>query len=212
MDGINYEIIKNMPIKLHLILLDIYNEMNSSNSFPDSWKETFIHFIEKPNKSGMRPIALTSCLCKLFKIMTTNRLLWWTENRNLLPKSHSGFRKGRSCADNLTDFTFSVQKAFSNKQHVLAAFLDVHSAFPSVNNDILLSKLAKVGCSQKMISFVKFLTYERLIHIDILQDNHRKVYKGVLQGGPLSAISYMLYVSEITDGLSKLKFHNLLMT
>ena len=64
MDGINYEIIKNSPIKYHLLLLDIFNDMFKTNEYPEDWKNSFIHFVEKPNGNGMRPLALSSCLAK----------------------------------------------------------------------------------------------------------------------------------------------------
>ena len=154
--------------------------MYSSNDFPSEWKKTFIHFINKPNNKGMRPIALTSCLCKLFEIMLTSRLQWWAEYYKLIPNSQSGFRKGRSCTDNLVKLTLEIEEAFSKKQHVLAVFLDVEAAFPSVNNDILLNEFAEIDCSPKMLKFVKFLTYERFIFTDTLNNDYRKVHKGAI--------------------------------
>ena len=70
LDGIDYDIIKRLQIKYHLLLLDIYNKMFETKNYPISWKKSYIHFIIKPDNSGVRPIALTSCLCKLFETLT----------------------------------------------------------------------------------------------------------------------------------------------
>ena len=53
-DGIDFEVIKNLPIKYHLLLLDIYNEMFQNNDYSSSWKKFFIHFIDKLDGKGVR--------------------------------------------------------------------------------------------------------------------------------------------------------------
>ena len=116
MDGINYEIIKNSPINHHLLLLDIFNEMFKTNQYPDEWKNSFIHFVEKPNGNGMRPLALSSCLAKLFDTLIINRLNYWLETNNYLPNNQTGFRKGRSCMDNLTTLLLNIKESFFKKQ------------------------------------------------------------------------------------------------
>ena len=45
MDGIDYEVIKILPTKYKLLLLDTFNEMFRSGTYPDDWKKTYIHFI-----------------------------------------------------------------------------------------------------------------------------------------------------------------------
>lgn len=202
-DGIDFEIVKNLPLKFKLLLLDIYNLMYQKNNYPQSWKESFIHFIKKPDGNGLRPISLTSCLCKLFETLIKNRLQWWAESRNLLPSSQFGFRKGKSCLDNITNLTLKVDEAFSQKKEVLAAFLDVQGAFDNVSIDILLAKLASFGCSTNLIKFVKFISHERLIFSADSGDEFSVAYKGVPQGGVLSPLLFILYVANITDGMQK---------
>ena len=161
--------------------------------YPESWKKSFIHFIPKPNGKGVRPIALTSCFCKIFEALIRNRLQWWCEFHNLLPQSQNGFRKGRSCADNLTNLTLDIDEALKNRKNLLAAFLDVSSAFDDVICDILLEKLVDVGCSPQIIRFVKFLTHERFFNSNLLGEIFRKTCKGLPHArSPLPApISYL---------------------
>lgn len=66
--------------------------------------------------------------------MVKNRPQWWAETKNILPNSQSGFRKGRSCVDNLTNITTFIEDGLYNNRETLAAFLDVHSAFDNVNS------------------------------------------------------------------------------
>ena len=201
MDGINYEVLHNLPIKYHLLLLDILNELYANNVYPECWIKTYIHFVEKPNGKGLRPLALTSCICKVFELMISYRIRWWVENNNILPKSQTGFRKGMSCADNLTTFKLDIENTLNNNQQVLAVFLDVSNAFNDVHSQILLEILANIGCSPKVLNFVKFLTHHRLIFSEINIDIPNHIYKGVPQGGVLSPLFYILYVYEIFNGL-----------
>lgn len=44
-DGIDFEVISRLPVKFKLLLLDIYNEMFCMDKLPDSWKESYVHYI-----------------------------------------------------------------------------------------------------------------------------------------------------------------------
>lgn len=96
MDGLSYRTLMNIPYRFKLLLLDFFNEMYCKGWFPEEWKETYVQFIKKSDKNSLRPIALSSCVCKLFETMLKFRLDLWVERYNLGPDSQSGFRKGRS--------------------------------------------------------------------------------------------------------------------
>ncbi|KAL7291201.1 hypothetical protein TKK_0015042 [Trichogramma kaykai] len=200
MDGIGFDTIKGLSMKYKLLLLDIYNEVFSQASFPDSWRYVFMIFIGKSSGPGLRPISLTSCFCKLFETLVRNRLQWYAEVNHWLPRSQHGFRKGLSCSDNLTNLLLKTEEAFLTGQEVYAAFLDVEGAFDNVNIDILLDKLASLCCSLNTILFIKFITHERIIHTEI-DGLKRRSCRGVPQGSVLSPLLYAIYVSPVTEGL-----------
>lgn len=203
LDGIDFDILKKIPIKYKLLLLDIYNLFYQTKEYPLSWRECFVHFVNKPDSNSLRPLTLTSCLLKLFETLIKNRLQWWVETHNLIPESQIGFRRGRSCMDNLVNLTLKADEAFIEKKHVIAIFLDVIGAFNYVNIDILLSKLVTVGCSYKLISFIKFIAHERYIQTAYSAEDTRNVHMGVPQGGVLSSLLYLIYVSNIADDINK---------
>lgn len=121
-DGVDYEILQRLPVKYKLLLLDIFNDMYRENNYPESWKQSFLHFIPKSDGKNFRPIALTSCTCKLFETIVKSRLQWWVETQNIIPANQSGFRKGKSCSDNLTSLTLKIDEAFSEKKASLQLF------------------------------------------------------------------------------------------
>lgn len=67
LDGIDYEMLQKLPIKYKLLLLDIFNEMYLTGEYPPDWQHSFVHMIDKPDKNSVRPIALTSCVSKMFE-------------------------------------------------------------------------------------------------------------------------------------------------
>lgn len=124
-NGLDYELLQRLPINYKLILLDIYNEMYRTSKYPENWKSSYINFIKKGDGKGVRPISLGSCVCKLFETLVQNKLQYWVEKNDMIPKSQSGFRKGQSTIDNLVNLTLHIEESFTYKKDLLAAFLDV---------------------------------------------------------------------------------------
>lgn len=198
MDGIDYITLKNLPNEYKCLILNIFNEIYLTHCYPDSWHNSFVLFIPKPNDRGVRPISLTPTLCKLFESLIKLRLQWFCEYHNILPKNQSGSRKGRSCIDNLTEFVLKTESALLKNKDVIAVFLDVSKAYDNVHCDILTKKLASIGCSESLITFTQFLTKCRHIYTQSLNDQSRFSLKGVPQGGVLSSLLYAIYVKDIT--------------
>ena len=80
-DWVSYQVLKHCP-SLVTALLDLYNSCWSSGVMPAAWKQGVIRLIPKssaadnPNDPGnFRPIALTSCVGKVFTTVLKNRWL-----------------------------------------------------------------------------------------------------------------------------------------
>ena len=91
-DEIHYQFLKHLPdVSLDLLLL-LLNDLWQSQDFPDGWREATVIPIPKPGKdrtdpNNYRPIALTSCLCKIMERMINHRLTWFLQVR--LDNTHS---------------------------------------------------------------------------------------------------------------------------
>ncbi|XP_071579545.1 uncharacterized protein [Temnothorax nylanderi] len=92
---------------------------------PADWFCYQVVFIDKTGKEKVRPISLSSCIGKLMERMINEKLIWWAEREEKFSKSQSGFRRGKSCADNLVRITSDIRAALSADEYTLAAFLDV---------------------------------------------------------------------------------------
>ncbi|GBO08904.1 putative RNA-directed DNA polymerase from transposon BS [Araneus ventricosus] len=71
-DEVTYSMLQHLSEHSLLNILYMFNRIWKEHVFPDCWKHAFIIPIPKPGKDrqdplNYRPIALTSCMCKLFE-------------------------------------------------------------------------------------------------------------------------------------------------
>lgn len=92
-DGIDYTILFRLSNYAKGVMLSILNGMYRRNIFPSQWKQVMVHFVPKPKSDKLRPISLSSCICKVFERMVSNRLTWWLEHFGKLPSNQYGFRR-----------------------------------------------------------------------------------------------------------------------
>jgi len=124
---IHYQMLKHLPDITLETLLQIINDHWISGLFPPSWRQAVVLPIPKADKdrtdpNSHRPIALTSCLCKVVEWMINNRLVWYLEKKKIISKMQSSFRKRRSTTDQLIRLETFVRESFIQKQHVCCLF------------------------------------------------------------------------------------------
>jgi len=117
-DDVHYQMLKRLPGDALLILLNILNNIWASGKFPTSWCTSTVIPVPKPSKdtsdpSNYRPIALTSCICKVMECMINSRLVWYLERNKLISPLHCGFCKQRSTTDYLVQLESFVREAFA---------------------------------------------------------------------------------------------------
>ncbi|GBN05245.1 putative RNA-directed DNA polymerase from transposon BS [Araneus ventricosus] len=138
-DNISYIMLLYLTIESQTNLLYLFNRIWNEQCFPSSWQEAIIIPIPKPGKdatnpSNYRPIALTSCLCKILEKMINRRLIHFLETKNLLHSFQSGFRKGRSTLDNILALETDIRLAFLQRKHLIAIYFDIEKAYVEVRH------------------------------------------------------------------------------
>ena len=132
-DGIHNNLLKHLPDDTLNILKEILNKIWIAADFPQQWRAATVIPIPKPNKDhtdplSYRPIALTSCLCKVLERMINTRFIWYLEKYRILDRNQCGDRKHRSTTDHLVSLERYLRDAFAQKQQAVGLFFDLEKA------------------------------------------------------------------------------------
>ena len=207
-DNIPYSLLKHLHKDALVFLLNIYNEIWFSGYFPPEWRKAVVLPFLKPGKNPMlpqsyRPIALTSCLCKLLERIVNFRLMWHLENNGLISPHQYGFRKNRSTLDPLTLIENDIGNAFSNKKFITAVFFDIEKAYDTVWRHHILKVLKFKGLEGNLPIFISNFLSPRYFKVDIngYKSEEYIQYEGVPQGSILSTTCFILAIDGIVNDL-----------
>ena len=208
-DNLHYSFFKHLPPSSIDILLSIINLLWSSDSFPDSWNTSIIIPILKPNKdpthpSSYRPIALTSCFCKIFERLVNHRLYWFLESNNILDRAQCGFRQHRNCLDHVAKLDTFVRNSFIRNHHAIAIFFDIEKAFDTAWRHGILLDLFNSGLRGHLPMFIRSFLNVRNFKVRIAHtlSNNFIQQCGVPQGSILSPLLFALKINGIIKSLT----------
>ena len=208
-DEIHYEFLKQLPSCSLDFLLQAFNEVWVSGTFPPSWKQATIIPIPKPGKdstdpSNYRPIALTSCLCKTLERMINTRLIWFLESNGLITNFQCGFRIKRSTVDHLVRLETFVREAFIKKEHLTAVFFDLEKAYDTTWKYGIMRDLNDFGLKGRLPHFIdNFLSNRNFkVRVGTTLSDLQGQEEGVPQGSILSLTLFSIKINNIVKTLN----------
>lgn len=155
----------------------------------------------------MRLITMSSYVEKILERMINERMAWLAEKENWFDNDQNGFRKGKSCIDNLVDMISEIKINRDMNLNTVAAFLDVKSVYDNVRTDLMTDILVEKKCPSKITNYIDTWMRNRKNHSKFIiqedKEESRVVNKGLPQGGVLSSTLYNIYTSEITKNIGK---------
>ena len=155
------------------------------------------------NPTNYRPIALTSCVCKVMERMINNRLVWYLERNKLITPTQSGFRKGRSTTDQLVRSETLTREGFIQKQHVTAIFFDLEKAYDTTWEYGIMKDLHDAGLRGRLPLFIAGFFSDRKFQLIICVTYSKLLDQemGVPQGSILSVTLFCLKINSILKAL-----------
>ncbi|KAI8490529.1 hypothetical protein Bbelb_317970, partial [Branchiostoma belcheri] len=130
-------------------LAHIFNLSISSGEVPDDWKLAKVSPIyksgNKDSVSNYRPVSVLNVASKVMEKMVHNQVSHFVNSTGQLTAHQSGFRKHHSTGSAVQKVVEDIQSAQNNQKVTVALFLDLRKAFDTVNHQILLGKLQKMG-------------------------------------------------------------------
>ena len=148
-DQIPYAIIKRCPSLLPA-LLHMYNRCWTTQAILSAWKVGIVHLLSKKkatddsnNPSHFRPIALTSCVSKVFTSLVKRRWLSFMVSNNFLnTATQKAFIDGApGCSEHHLKLLAILREAQKRRKSLCVCWLDLANAFGSVHHDLIAFSL-----------------------------------------------------------------------
>ena len=144
-DQIPYVVFKQCP-SLTTALADLFSLCWKQGRVPSGWKYGAVWLIPKAaaredpdTPSNFRPIALTSCVGKLFTPVLKNRWLSFMVSNGYLDTSvQKAFLPGvPGCLEQYTKLSAAIFEAYKNHRSLTVCWLDLTNAYGSVHHSLI---------------------------------------------------------------------------
>ncbi len=203
--------IPNLILKevLELILPHLHRIFNAcmTNGYcPDHFRTSVTVVLPKPGKDhsvpkGYRPIALLNTIGKAMEFILARRIAYLAETHNLLPITHMGGRRLRSCEHGIHYLLERIYQAWNSDKVATLLLLDVSGAYDKVSHPRLLHNLRKRSIDTNIVSWVDSFLSNRTTILKTSEHSTSRtpIATGIPQGSPLSPILYLFYNSDLIE-------------
>ena len=212
-DDIPPSFIKNFGSRTLERLLEIFNVSLNSGACPQEWRNAIIIPLLKANKpasklESFRPISLTSCIVKVMERMLGERLYYHAEQQGMLSSLQAGFRKKRSCEDQILKMTQAITDGFQSGKrnsrkplHSVLVLLDFSKAYDTVWRQKLLASLLDKGMPKAYVKWLHGFLQNRQARVRFGSEisNSRTMKQGLPQGSVLAPILFILYINNLAE-------------
>ncbi len=202
-DGLPYDFYKAVPgVLIEKITLH-FNKILHSGTIPDCFKLALYCPLFKKgdfnNPKNYRGISFLDCYGKIFMSAILNRLTKWERINDIFVENQAGFRANYSTIEHIFTLTSLINTHIAKRKgRFYIFFIDFSSAFDTINRNLLLFKLAKLGISTKIITLIKNYytnTQLQVITPDGLTDPF-DANCGVRQGCMLSPFLFSCFLND----------------
>lgn len=210
-DGVTWTMLRNLPAQKKETLLDTVNEIWVSGQLPPWMKHAVVVPIPKAGKRpneipNLRPVSLTSTICKLLERLCLNRLNHHLEEVSFFFHPHqTGFRPNLSTQDSI----YLLRRLLSTKRgrrrtvpSILVA-VDLKKAFDSVTHEALIRDLREAYPGKRMLNIIKSFLCNRNFEVRSGRTEPKQFSScvGVPQGAILSPLLFNVVMTGLTRKL-----------
>ena len=207
-DKISNVMLKSIITAISTPLSIVFNQSISTGKFPQKMKQAEVVPLYKGKDMDLvisyRPISLLITISKLLEKVVYRHVYSFLEKYNILFQSQYGFRSNHNCEHAILELSGKILQAREKKEHPVCIFLDLSKAFDTLNHQVLLCKLDKIGI--RGISnnwFESYLSGHSLVAKVTTSENkttYSEVFDisfGTAQGSCLGPLLFLLFCNDI---------------
>ena len=203
--GIAPGLVKALPATWLMFLLQIFNVVFHSGTFPFHWSISKLITIFKSGVSllcgNYRGISIPNSLAKLYDSMLCDRLFRWCS----FDKCQAGGQPGRGCIEQIMALRLAVNYAVEMKSTLYVLFIDFSKAYDKVNRRKLIDVLRSLGCGCTMVIAIIMLYRSTKF---ILKSAVVVANQGVRQGASTSMVLFILYIDRMVQMIKSLNVND----
>ena len=197
-------LIKDMTPFLAPILTHLFNKAIDEHDYPDSLKVTKVIELYKSkdptNPANYRPISLLPIIAKIFDTIINNQMMTHLTTNNIISPTQYAFRPNSSTTLALQTILNKLYKHKSQKQPLLAIYVDLSKAYDTISHAKLIHMLRHdFNFTEQTTAFFSsyFRNRQQSTHTQHAQSKFQTITHGVPQGSTLSTTFFLLYINKI---------------
>ena len=178
----------------------IFNKSINDCVFPDQWKLCHVIPIFKSGKKvdvrNYRGVTIELTLAKVFEMLVDQQLK--LNVNHLLSKSQHGFLPNRNIETNLTELSVRAVEAFEAGKQIDIFYADIQKAFDTVDQSLLIRKMAKFPISNKTLRWFAsyFKNRKQVVRVNSSVSDTFEVPSSVGQGTILGPLLFLIFFDD----------------